>query len=361
MRQHLDQMARSLAGPFAFCGIAVSHQGTDSFHVATAPNIFGKDTSLMRVASVSKIVAGLTLAETIRRSGLMTGYDTLVSDVLGWPFFSPLYPDVPITLGMLASHSSGITDAAGYEISTETDLRNWVALQDAAIFGANAPGTRFQYSNLGYIILAACIERLGQARFDLRARAYVLSPLNVLGGFNWSGVSNAHRLRAIPTYRRGQDGFAPMIDAKVAAEGVLNADGQPLHLGGYVLGSNPAVFSPQGGLRMSLRGMLRLARSLKDAELPLLWSPDMGAMDNPHGLFDGYATGVQIFRAPAFYPRPLIGHFGSAYGFKGAVFYDAKADLAFAYALNGVAMDDESDGLSAPELQVLRTISKLEG
>ncbi len=359
MRPALDQLARQLAGPFAFCGIAVSHGGTDSFHVATAPNIAGKDTSLMRVASISKIVTGLTLAETIRRSGLTTGYDTHASDVLGWSLRHPKYPEDPITLGMLASHSSGITDAAGYAISPKTDLRNWMALHDDEVFGDAPPGTRFDYSNLGYILLAACIERLGQARFDLRARAYVLAPLHLLGGFNWSGVSNAHRLRAIPTYRRGPDGFAPMIDQHVAAEGVLGAEGHPHHLGGYALGSNPALFSPQGGLRMSLRGMLRLAGSLNEAELPVLWSPDMGEMDNPHCLFDRYSTGVQMFRAPDFYPRPMVGHFGSAYGFKGGVFYDAEADLAFAYALNGVAMDDESDALSASERAVLDAVANL--
>ncbi|MEY1557474.1 serine hydrolase domain-containing protein [Yoonia sp. R2331] len=361
MRPELDQLARSLAGPFAFCGIAVSQGGDDSFHVATAPNIPGKDTSLMRVASVSKIVTGLAFVETLRRADLPHGMDTDASDVLGWPLRNPHHPDQPITLAMLASHASSLSDKAGYAISAKTDLRTWVASHDADIFDAGRPGSGFDYSNLGYILLAACVEKLGQARFDLRARAYVLAPLSILGGFNWSGVSSAHRIRAIPTYRRGADGFAPMIDGHVAASGVLDSEGQPHHLGGYALGSNPALFSPQGGLRMSLRGMLRLARALKTAELPVLWSPEMGQMDDPHHLFDRYGPGVQMLRTPAFYPRALVGHFGSAYGFKGGVWYDAEADLAFAYALNGVAMDDESDALGPAEKQILTAIAALKG
>ncbi len=357
MRATLDQLVRSLAGPFAFSGIAISQGGKDSFHVATAPDIPGKDTSIMRVASVSKIVTGLALAETVRRADLAAGFETDVSDILGWPLRHPDYPDQPITLGMLASHASCVTDAAGYEVSPKTDLRTWMATQDRRVFHAAQPGTVFEYSNLGYILLGACIERLGQGRFDLRARAYVLTPLQMLGGFNWSGVTPAHRLRAIPTYRRTADGFAAMIDRQVGPDGILDATGTPQPMGGYTLGSNTALFSPQGGLRISLKGMLRLARSLEKTDLPLLWTPDMGKMDNPHGLFDCYSHGVQVFRNPAFYPRPLIGHFGSAYGFKGGIFYDAKADMAFAYALNGVAEQDEGDALSPPERAVLNGIA----
>ena len=360
MRQALDQLARSCAGPFAFCGIAVAHGGVDSFHVANAPGIHGKDTSLMRVASVSKIVTGLTLGETTRRAGLATGLDTDVSDILGWSLRHPEYPEQPITLAMLASHCSGLSDRVGYAIAPQTDLRTWIASHDRDIFDEHRPGTGFSYCNLGYIVLAACIERLGQARFDLRARAYVLTPLHILGGFNWSGVLPAHRRRAIPTYRRAMDGFVPMIDAQVAAEGVLDADGIAHPLGGYVLGRNPALFSPQGGMRMSLKGMLRLALSLRTAELPVLWSPEMGEADDPHGLFDRYSWGVQLLRDPAFYPRSLVGHFASAYGFKGGVWYDAEADIAFAYALNGVVMDDESDALDRREHEILSAIAAIE-
>mgnify|MGYP000436335315 FL=1 len=83
----------------------------------------------------------------------------------------------------------------------------------------------------------------------------------------------------------------------------------------------------------------------------------MGAFDTFGGVFESYGWGVQLFDSPAFYPRPLVGHFGNAFGFNGGVWYDPQRQIAMAYALNGIEMGDESDGISHHERSIMRAIA----
>lgn len=196
------------------------------------------------------------------------------------------------------------------------------------------------YSNLGYVILAEVIERLSGQTFAQAAAPLVPDG----GGFNWSGVSADRIARALPTYRRDGDRFVPQIDAPpvpAATEG------------------NVARFSPQGGLRLSLEGMLALAEGLADADQTVLWHQLDGPGAYLDGVFQHYGAGLQIFDAPAFYPRPLVGHFGNAYGFNGGVWYDVQAGLSFAYALNGLALGDEDDRFSVQERAIFDAVAQI--
>lgn len=211
-------------------------------------------------------------------------------------------------------------------------LADWC--QDKPVFDTR-PGTAFAYANLGYLILAEALEKLSGMSFPDAIGPYLPVP----GGFNWVGVDGANRL---PTYRSNGGRFVPQIDTEI---------------GPIVPSRNPGAWSPQGGLRTSLAGMLQLAERLQDAALIPLWTPQMGGGDYLDGVFESYGAGVQIFEKPCFYPRPLIGHFGNAYGFNGGVWYDPTADIRFAYVLNGLPIGDEADAFSPDELQIFNAIA----
>ena len=109
---------------------------------------------------------------------------------------------------------------------------------------------------------------------------------------------------------------------------------------------------------MSLRAMLTLAMSGAGVPRAPLWRHTDGPGDYEGGLFQDYGAGEQLLTDPSFYPRPLVGHFGNAYGFNGGVWWDAQADICFAYALNGVAMGDESDALSDAERAIFAAVAQ---
>ena len=342
----LTALARSLAPPLAFCGIGLARAGeVPRYHIATAPDITASETTLFRAASISKIVT----AETLRRVGANPRVlDLSIADLLGIPFQHPSHPGTPITLRMLLTHTSGLNDAAGYQIPPGSGLTDWLQAQMHSLFLPHRPGTHFSYSNLGYILIAAAAEAMAGDRFDHLARRLVLDPLGIAGGFNWSGVvEGADRLA---TYRRDGAKLIPQIDGP-GWPLPIPAEYRPLR--------DTASLSPQGGLRLSLAGALRLAQSLADAGATPLWSPTMGPGDYQYGLFDGYGYGLQILTDPPFYPRPLIGHFANAYGFAGGVWWDARCQTAFCYALNGLPLGDDGDDLRPEELAIFAAIDRV--
>jgi len=331
----LDALARSLTGPFAFCGIAVAWKGAKHFAVSHVPEVQADARSLFRVASISKIVVGQAVAACVETQ--TTSWDADVSDILGWSLRHPAYPDQPVTLGMVASHSAGLSADAGYLIPPEQSLQEWC--QDQPVFAAQ-PGTRFSYANLGYIVLAETLERLTGKPFPEAVAPY----LPARGGFNWIGVSAAGRAGRLPIYRRDGETFVPQIDGAAQKPGPSQNSGR---------------YSPQGGLRLSLTGMLDLAMRLPQMNTAPLWTPKMGPGDYLDGVFESYGAGLQIFEHPGFYPRPLVGHFGNAYGFNGGVWWDAKRELAFAYALNGLEVGDEDDAFSTAERLIFNAVAQL--
>lgn len=342
-------LVRSLTPRFAFCGIGVARGGqAPEYHFSTAPGIQATEQSLFRAASISKIVTAQTLLATSRAGDNQRVLDLSIADLLGIPFHHPAHPETPLTLRMLLCHTASLNDAAGYLIPPGTGLTDWLIARRETLFLPHKPGTYFSYSNLGYILLGAAAEVLGDQPFDHQTREHVLDPLGIDGGFNWAGISQAGWEGRLGTYRRDGVDLVAQIDGPAASRPV-QPDYRPVQDIGQL--------SPQGGLRLSLSGALQLARSLGHIDPTPLWVPAMGGGDYLDGVFDSYGAGLQIFRNPSFYPRPLIGHFANAYGFTGGVWWDKARNTAFCYALNGLPMGDEDDAFRPEELAIFQAIA----
>lgn len=312
-------------------------RGNDRFFaISHQPDIAVDAQSTFRVASISKVIVGRAIAGLVAERAVTWGTD--VSDVLGWRLRHPAHPETPVTLAMVAAHHAGFDDAAGYALPPEIDLKTWFGQGDMF---SHPPGSYFSYSNLGYIVLAEVIECLSGQPFAQAVAKYLPAD----AGFNWINVPAAARKRALPTYRFDGARYLPQIDSPATTAPPAQ---------------NAGRYSPQGGLRTSMDGMLTIAQGLATSDATPLWSPASGEGGYFDGVFESYGAGLQIYQTPVFYPRPLIGHFGNAYGFNGGVWYDRAHDLAFAYALNGLPMNDETDAFSTAELRVFDAISQIE-
>lgn len=333
-------------------GLALCRAGAaPEVHVATAPGLAATGRTLWRAASLSKVVTARTLA-AVAGEGV---WDREAGEALGFRLRHPRAPEVPVTLGMIASHQSGLTDAAGYAIPAGLTLADWFGQAGEGAWLPHPPGGFLHYCNLGFVLLAAAAERLGGEGFDRLARRHVLDPLGIEGGFAWSGVAPGRRADRLPAFRRGPSGFAPQIDAQVSPEGLSGPDGGAPAL--RPMGENPAPLSPQGGLRLSLEGALRLAQSFGDEAPRRLWTPSRGPGDYGSGLLESTGPGVLIYDEPAFYPRPLVGHFANAYGILAGAWHDRLRGASFAYVLNGLPEGDEDDRWHAEELALFEAVA----
>ena len=204
-----------------------------------------------RIASISKLVTTLGVLRLVEAGRL--DLDADVSALLGAPLRNPAFPDVPITLRMLLSHTSSLTDAAGYwNVPLGEDIRS-ITGQPEAWDATHAPGTFFRYTNLNFPLVAQVMERATGERFDRLMRRLVLFPLRLDACFNWSGCSDAALARAVVLYDAdGQPQKDDLHGRRPACPVIAGRDGS-CDLARWQPGTNGTLFSPQGGLRISAR------------------------------------------------------------------------------------------------------------
>jgi CubicO group peptidase (beta-lactamase class C family) len=342
----------------------------------------------VRIASISKLVVALAVHRLADAGKLDLDGD--VSSYLGWPLRNPAHPQAPITIRQMLRHESSLSDAGGYGFLLGERLREKVG---PTSFSSAAPGTAFDYANLNHALLGEVIERVTGQRFDAAARALVLEPLQLDACFNWSGCRPETVARGAVLYRKAPSDagpwdaagpWVPQVDGKRPPEAcpVRLPDGAACDLAAYRLGDNGSLFSPQGGLRISLADLAELGHRLlhddgflrpetraalfrarpvrpggsgeeTDTKLMQFWS------DGGMHCFTG--TGDPGGDQPLS-PQPLkgCGHLGSAYGLRSGLFIDPVAGTVVAYAFTGVSApppDGTRSRFSAPEEALIARVA----
>ncbi|MEA3033963.1 MAG: hypothetical protein QOH86_1979, partial [Sphingomonadales bacterium] len=319
-----------------------------------------------RVASVSKLVVAIGVMQLVEAGKLDLDRD--VSDYLGWRLRNPNFPDAPISLRLLLSHRSSLTDGIDYALPVDTSVEQAVA-DPSAWEAAHAPGTFFHYTNLNFPVIATVMERATGERFDRLMQRLVLTPLGLDACFNWTTCSDSTVARAVVLYapdgkpvKDDLQGRRPACPVVAAADGGCPWETVPL-------GTNGALFSPQGGLRISIRDLARVgAMLLRDGRLPdgriFLKPESLAEMRRLHWHFDGtngeteqnfycgYGLATQILAQcppnddPFGDGRPRIGHAGDAYGLRSGLWIDRATGRGIAYFATGLG-DEPPKGRSS--------------
>jgi len=305
----------------------------------------------VRVASVSKLVVAIGVLRLVEQGRL--DLDADVSVVLGRRLRNPAFPDTPITLRLLLSHRSSLTDTVDYVLPLDADMAG--VLQDPKAWDAeHAPGTFFRYTNFNFPVIAAVMERATGERFDRLMDRLVLKPLKLDACYNWASCAPATAARAVVIYRARQPtkddnrGAAPACAVTPASDGGCD-------LSKWRAGANGAIFSPQGGLRISARGLAKVGRLLLNEgrldgvrlltpksvallETPL-WTFNGGNGDTSNGFYCSYGLATTFL--PTARPgcsdnlfgnsRPRLGHGGEAYGLRSGLWLDRKAGTGVAF------------------------------
>lgn len=317
----------------------------------------------VRVASVSKLVVALGVMRLVEAGVL--DLDADVSDRLGWRLRNPAFPDVPITLRLLLSHRSSLTDEVDYALPLDGSVQ--AALADSRAWdGAHPPGRFFRYANMNLPVVASVMERATGERFDRLMRRLVLAPLGLDACYNWPTCSDAVVARAVvltdaagKPVRDDLHGHRPDCPVTPARDGGCD-------LGRWRAGENGAIFSPQGGLRISARGLATIGRLLLgggvlDGER-FLSVASVETLLTPVWTWDG-TNGVTGETTPGFIcryglasqtlatrragcgddsfgdGRPRVGHAGDAYGVKSGLWIDRERGTGLAYFVTAVAPD----------------------
>ena len=331
----------------------------------------------VRVASVSKLVVALGVMRLAEEGRV--DLDADVSGHLDWPLRNPAHPNRAITLRALLSHTSSIKDEGdNYVIPLGRTVRD--ALGRPGSFDADhPPGAFFRYSNMNYPVIASALERATGERFDRLIARTVLRPLGLRACFNWSGCGDSSAARAVVLYR--PDGTVARDDLRGRPPACpVATEGSGCDLAGYVLGDNGALFSPQGGLRISMRELAVIGRMLLnrgrhggraflsarsvDELLRPAWTFDGRNGDTSGGFYCAYGLGSQSLPArvpgcrddPSGTGRRLAGHAGDAYSLRSGLWLDRAAGVGIAYFAANLA---PAEGRSAYHPVEERLLAKL--
>ena len=133
----------------------------------------------IRIASLSKTVVGMVVFKLIEDGKLSLDMD--ISDYLGVEVKHPEYPDLPITLRMLLTHTSGIVDN-GYQQSLE-EIREYLKTPEAY---KEKPGEIYKYNNYGFGLVGTICECVTNKSLNALAKQYFFNPMGIkvsyLGG-----------------------------------------------------------------------------------------------------------------------------------------------------------------------------------
>ena len=158
--------------------------------------------TIFRTASVAKAVCALLVMRLQTLGKLRVEED--ISDFWRHTIRNPHYPDTPIPLGSLLSHTAGMVDSPRYFRSFTEDITADELLADAQSFSPHLPYRHFRYSNLGAGLIGSLLEARFEISFEELIQKELFQPLRAEATFavqSADGVRIANGYRVLPRSR----------------------------------------------------------------------------------------------------------------------------------------------------------------
>ncbi|WP_229455917.1 serine hydrolase [Massilia sp. KIM] len=326
--------------------------------------------TLYRIASVSKMMTTLGLMRLVEDGKL--DLDADVSGYLGFPLRNPHFPQQPISLRLLLTHTSSLRDDAGYSWPNATALKD-VLVPGAPLYGEGrmwsgkaAPGEYFSYCNLAWGVIGTVMEKVSGERFNALMQRLLFQPLGIEAGYHPSELAPAALGRLATLYRK-RTTDTEIWDA--AGPWIPQVDDYsqrpPPSLAGYVPGVNATPYSPTGGLRISAQGLgvvMRMLiaggvhegkRLLRRETLERMFArhwtfdPARANGDTLNGFYGAWGLGNQHF-PPTSGTRLVesgfdaLGHLGEAYGLRSVFAFDRASGNGLVMLVGGSSADPDA-------------------
>ena len=323
-------------------------------------NLPVNDSTKFRIASISKLVMTTAMMKLYDKK--LFKLDDDVSKYLGFTLRNPNHPDSPITIRMLLSHTSSINDGSRYEdflMANYKNVSNPLDFSQLLVPGGlyytedmwrkEPPGEYYTYCNANFGLAGTLIEKISGQNFDEFMSENLFIPLGITGSYIAEGVTDLNNLAVI--YRNEEGKWAPQTDD---FKGTLSS---PRDFSGYKTGTNAAVFSPQGGLRISALELARIMmlhinkgtyegkRIVSKKSIRLMhtpqWTYNGNNGDTEGGKDKCYGLSVHILtNTPSgdviYSDSKMMGHGGDAYGLISKLYFDPDTRSGLILITNGI-------------------------
>jgi CubicO group peptidase (beta-lactamase class C family) len=308
--------------------------------------------TVFRIASVSKTVVATAVMQLVEKG--LCGIDQDVGELLGFPVLNPNHPNIPVTLKQIMTHTSGLQDEyVRFVVDSRSENPPKIRLADLLLpdgpyytdrlWGDGKPGDpdRFEYSNLGAVILATVVEKLSNERFDEYCRRHMFEPLQMNdSSFHIGHFEDLDSVAVLYEYVEADGSFT------VGTDDFGGRKPDAIDYSGYVPGTNGALFSPQGGLRTTVHDLTRFLEAHVNAGewngVRILKQETADLMHSAHWeghRRDGFFRncGLQFQITDDLIPgQRLIGHAGDAYGLLSDMYFHKQERWGFILIMNGL-------------------------
>lgn len=268
--------------------------------------------AMMRCASISKTFCATGLMQLVEKGDLNLRMD--VGEILGKTIRNPRFPDTPITLEMLMSHTSSINDSESYN-----DYE---------------PGKGYMYCDRNYTLGGMILEKVSGERFDEYVKRHILLPLGITGGFNVDSVDHDK----LASLYQWEDGHYICRDADAYAP-----RGEKLE--GYRPGEDTYLFSPAAGMKISAKDLTKymlmhmnhgLYVDENGDSVRILADSTSRNMQTPRSYEGDEHFGLGLLETEMFSPGTvLVGHCAGAYGMRGVMHFNPQEKYGFIVMSNG--------------------------
>ncbi|HJL17454.1 MAG TPA: serine hydrolase [Sandaracinaceae bacterium LLY-WYZ-13_1] len=187
------------------------------------------------VGSISKIYTGLMLAAAIESSGGVLAPETPVNALLAADLRAPSYMGIDITVEHLVTHYGALPTLPSNVTGPMTSpARDYSRAQLATFLSGHAldhaPGTTYEYSNLGSGLLGVALaDHAGDAGYDALLRRALVEPLGMVDtGTNEPDFRARVGHRTVQPYRVVGDALE---EVAISDMGVLAGGGEVLTTG----------------------------------------------------------------------------------------------------------------------------------
>ena len=291
---------------------------------------------IMRIASISKSFTTIGILQLIEQGKL--SLDSDVSDIMGFTIRNPKYPNTPITVKMLLSHTSSMSDSNGYFTLNNLHRDSSATWENA--WNDYAPGSNYQYCNLGYNTLGAILEKVGGERFDKYIENHIIKPLGLYASHNVMELDSLKFIN-LYSYDRTNKGY------KLSSTAYHPLGGQ---LENYTMGYSTPLFSPTGGLKISALDLAKV----------MMMHMNYGTLNGTKILDSTSCAMMQSIITPTNYKNEyygmgiittdnllkghtLTGHDGLALGAHTAMYWNKEENYGFVVFTNGCNGETDYD------------------
>ena len=263
----------------------------------------------IRIASISKVAVGIT-AQLLREDGIID-LDADISDYWGVKVKNPKYPNMPITVRGMLTHTSSIVNAGDSTSRAYSSVKS--KLQGSGFSGA-VPGDigYWAYNNYAFGVLGMTLELAADRVVDDILDEKLYAPMDIDAAFGSGDLKNTDLLATI--YRANGE-----VGRDVSKSKALHAPTTPGESGSYFA----------GGLTASAYDVAKLIAMLANDgmyEGVQLMQPE--SVSEMESRIETPVPGGSYQALPMRYWPELYGregiyfHTGSAYGVFNAATYD---------------------------------------